>query len=89
MGQAFQLISGPTINQLVTNADNRLGALLGSGKSGREMIDELYWSSLSRPPSERELAKAAGHLETCRDRREGLEDVAWALLNAKEFILRK
>ena len=89
MGQAFQLISGPTINQLVTNADNRLGALLASGKSSREMIDELYWTGLSRPPSERELAKAAGHLEACRDRREGLEDVAWALLNAKEFILRK
>jgi hypothetical protein len=90
MSQAFQLISGPFINDALAEADNRLTALLGSGKSAEAIVGELYWSALSRPPTEREAAAAVGLLEGNEaERRSGLEDLAWALLNAKEFVLRK
>jgi len=44
---------------------------------------------LSRPPSARETAEAVKLIESSPDRRTGLEDIAWALLNAKEFVLRR
>lgn len=89
MGQAFQMISGPTVNELLTSSDNRLGHLLESGVSNLEMVDELYWTSLTRPPSAHELETSLRLLDGAKDRRLALEDLMWSLLNAKEFVLRK
>jgi hypothetical protein len=89
MGQAFQMISGPAINELLKEPDNRLARLLASGKSTGEAIDELYWTALTRSPTEAELIKASSLIEGAKDKRPALEDLTWALLNAKEFLLRK
>ena len=53
------------------------------------MVDELYWSALSRPPTAGESATAVKLLDNTTEKRAVLEDIAWALLNAKEFVLRK
>lgn len=42
MGQAFQMISGPSVNELLTQSSNRLGPLLDSVKSNRDLVEELY-----------------------------------------------
>jgi len=89
MGQAFQMISGPAINELLDDADNRLTKLLVSGKSDREQVEELYWTALTRSPTGKELSKAVTLLEKSKDKRRSLEDLAWAMLNSKEFVLRK
>ena len=89
MSQAFQMISGPSVNELLTQSDNRLAALLDSGKPNRAIVEELYWTALTRPPSEAELAKTLAHIEKAKDRRAGVEDVLWGLVNAKEFVLRR
>lgn len=89
LGQAFQLISGPDITQMLSARDNRLGKLLADGKSTDQIITELYWAALTRAPSDGELQALGIHVRNSPSRRTGLEDVAWALLNAKEFVLRK
>ena len=89
LGQTFQLIRSPEINSLLAHRDNRLAALLASGKSSAELAAELYWTALSRPPTSGETASAVGILDQAKDRRAALEDIAWALLNAKESVLRK
>ena len=89
MGQAFQMISGPSINELLTQSNNRLGPLLESVKSNRDLVTELYWSVLTRPPTATELTKTVAHIESAKDRRTGTEDVLWSLVNAKEFVLRR
>jgi hypothetical protein len=89
MGQAFQMISGPAINELLDAPTNRLAQLLASGKSNGNIVEELYWAALTRPPTKKESDKSAALLEKSNDRRAAMEDLAWALLNAKEFVLRK
>jgi hypothetical protein len=89
LNQAFQLISGPTVASLLAAGDNRIGKLIGEGKTDEQVVQELYWSALTRPPSTDELTGMTEHVKRAPDRRKGLEDVAWALLNSKEFVLRQ
>jgi hypothetical protein len=89
LGQALQMITGQLVNKGVSEADNRLGKLLAAAKSNRAVIEELYLATLCRPPSERELGAMLARVEQAPDRRGALEDVLWALLNSKEFLLRQ
>jgi hypothetical protein len=89
MGQAFQLISGPAINELLSESDNRIGWLLKSQASAEKMVDELYWTALSHGPGAKETEKCAAYLRNTKDQRRALEDLTWALMNSKEFVLRK
>ena len=89
LGQAFQLISGPETARVLDAPENRLTRLIAAGRSDAQVIDDLYWAALTRPPSPEELKGLTEHVRSSKDRRAGLEDVAWALLNSKEFVLRK
>jgi hypothetical protein len=88
LGQAFQLVSGTTINALLAHVNNRLDRLLASGKSSTEIIEELFLWSLTRFPGPDESQAIVAYLDSAADRRAALEDVAWSLLNSKEFLLR-
>jgi hypothetical protein len=89
LNQAFQLVSGPLINQLLTTADNRLTRLMSESGSPADWVDALYWSTLSRGPSPVEQELAVKSLQSAADKRIALEDLAWALLNSHEFMLRR
>lgn len=90
MSQAFLLISGPVLNDMLTDKDNRLQSMLDGNWDHSEMVDELYWAALTRAPGEQEMKRATDLLdESAPDqKRQALEDIAWSLLNAKEFLLR-
>jgi hypothetical protein len=87
--QAFQLLTGGLLHQMLTRPDNRLGRLIKEGKDDAVIVEELYVAALCRAPTEREKAGAIDLVARSKDRRAGLEDVAWGVLNAKEFLLRR
>jgi hypothetical protein len=89
MAQALQLITGALVNKAVSEPDNRLGRLLKAGKSNREIVEELFLASLSRLPRDAERTALVARVERSVERRAALEDVLWALLSSKEFLLRK
>jgi hypothetical protein len=90
LAQVFELTSGETLASLLDARDNRIGALLATSGSDAEMLEELYWSTVTRAPSAKErdamLAHLAGHRG--EDKRKALQDIAWALINSKEFMFR-
>ena len=77
------------MNRLLQEKDNRIGKMIGAGKNDAQIIETLYWSTLTRAPSKAEFEAMQQHVDSASDRRKALEDVAWSLLNAKEFLLRK
>jgi len=89
LSQAFQLVSGPLLNDMLTRSENRLGRLLAKKRPPREIVEELYWGALSRAPGPEELSAAVEHLQSAANPRPALEDVAWALLTSDEFLLRR
>ena len=82
------MINGPTVNELLAEKENRLGRLLESARSNREMVEELFWVTLTRPPTGEELTRILPGLDAAGDRRAELEDLLWGLLNAKAFLFR-
>jgi hypothetical protein len=62
---------------------------MAEGKSDGEIVEELYWGALTRGPTEGEVKVMTEHIGRAKERRKGIEDVLWAVLNAKEFVLRK
>jgi hypothetical protein len=55
--------------------------------STEAVIRQAYLRTLSRLPSEEELAKSLAYVDDAENPVDGVRDVLWALLNTKEFIL--
>jgi hypothetical protein len=88
LGQAFQMLSGPLLNRLLNEPNNRLGQLLAAGRPAEKVVEEFYLAALCRPPAQAERMQALGMLRIAQDKRAALEDLVWGLVNAKEFLLR-
>ena len=89
LAQVFELTGGETLNRLLRQDNNRIGRQIKEGNGDAEIVDALYWAILTRAPSANESTAMLKYLSAAGDRRGALEDVAWGLLNAKEFILRR
>jgi uncharacterized protein DUF1549/uncharacterized protein DUF1553 len=87
--QAFQLITGELTNTLIRDPDNRIGKRLAAGKTDEEILEELYLAALCRKPTGVEAKKLLALLADAKDRRAAWEDVLWAVVNSKEFLLRR
>jgi hypothetical protein len=88
LAQALQLINGPTVNEKVRNANNRLGKLLTAKMKDDEILSELYYAALGRAPFDDEKQIALDHVAKREDKRKAWEDVVWALINTREFLFR-
>lgn len=87
--QVFQFTSGPLVQRALTEGNNVIGKLLKDGKGDGEIVDELAWSIVTRAPGAAEREKFYGYLGEAKDKRRASEDIAWALLNSKEFLFRR
>jgi hypothetical protein len=88
LAQAFQMINGETVQRKLESQSNRIGKRLEAGDTDAELLSEFYLAALCRAPTDSERQAMSAHVEQARDRRRAWEDIVWALINSKEFLLR-
>jgi hypothetical protein len=86
LSHAMNLINGSTIGEAVNAPDNFVAKLVASESDDKKVVEELYFTILNRPPSDKELTMAdlsgGGRLEAA-------QDLAWALLNSPAFLFNR
>lgn len=88
LNQALQMINSESITRKVIESP-RVERWLANKSSNEAVIAELYLAALSRFPTARERDAIASRLERAPERRAALEDLLWAMINTKEFLLRR
>jgi len=97
IGQALHVINGDTLNKKLSAPDGYITLFLKLGLSDSRIVDQVFLTSFSRYPRESEKAALLANLQQARlakgtpeamllSRRQGLEDMLWALLTDKEFL---
>lgn len=88
IGQIFQFISGPVVGKVIGEKYNRLTSL-AKNDNPAAVVRDLYWALLTRAPTADEARVMESLLVSAQNKRTALEDIAWSLVNAKEFVLRR
>jgi hypothetical protein len=88
MLQALHFINGKSILGRVQNPGARPTLLINQKLTNEQLAIELYLWSLARNPTAAELKVALEFIESYGDQRAAAaQDLMWALLNSKDFLL--
>jgi hypothetical protein len=87
MLQALHFINGKSVLGRVRNPSARPALLLAKKTSDEELVKDIYLWSLARFPSAKELETSLEFLKVSETRAAGAQDLMWALLNSKDFLL--
>jgi hypothetical protein len=86
LSQALHLLNGDTTQNKVA-AGNLVGKLIDAKLTDEQIVEDLYVRAFSRKPTDKERAAVAKLLAGYgKERKRGLEDLFWSLLNSKEFM---
>jgi hypothetical protein len=85
--QALNLVNGQTISDAVADGNGRVAKAILSGKTDRDLIEEMYLASMSRLPAPAEFETGLKYLSSgSRGRAAQAQDLLWALVNSKGFL---
>lgn len=86
--QWLHMLNSATIQSKLQNGP-RLREMLSAGGSTEEVVERLYLTILSRFPTEGDIQAVEEHAKTgVAKGRDVWIDLAWALINSPEFLLR-
>ncbi|MFO0935462.1 MAG: DUF1553 domain-containing protein, partial [Gemmataceae bacterium] len=85
--QALHLMNAPGLASKITSDKGRAATLAASGRTPREIVEDIYFLVYCRPPSADELATCLARFDRHdAKRRTVTEDLLWALMNTPEFV---
>ncbi|MDA7977193.1 MAG: DUF1549 and DUF1553 domain-containing protein [Pirellulales bacterium] len=89
--QALYMMNASTVTQNVrgNRADSALAKILQEFPENDDAVTELYLRCLARVPSKDEAQTCRDYLAGISNRREGMEDIFWVLVNTAEFLHRR
>ncbi len=85
--QTLHMLNSSHIQKKIMDGP-RLRKLMTDSPGSTERINQLYLEILSRLPTPQEQKIASDYIAAARSGTAGFYDLAWALLNTNEFILR-
>ena len=86
LSQVLLLANSDEVEQKLQSASGRVAKLMAAGRSTYQIVEELYLAAFARYPSRDEVFATAGYIDKDPDRKKGIEDVLWSLLNSREFL---
>ncbi|MBC8351736.1 MAG: DUF1553 domain-containing protein [Planctomycetes bacterium] len=86
LSQALHTLNGDTLANKIADKNGRLMKLIADDTEHAEIVKQLYLVTLSRFPTEPELAASRGFLADYLTPQECYEDLTWALMNSKQFL---
>jgi hypothetical protein len=86
--QWLHMLNSATIQSKLRNGP-KLAAIIKAGGKPNELVERLYLTILSRFPTDADVKAAEEHAKTGVTKgRDVWVDLAWALVNSPEFLLR-
>ena len=85
LSQALHLLLGDTVNNRVPQG-GVVAKALKAEQSVEQILEDLYIRCFSRKPTPQEMERLVASIQDEENKQQALEDVFWALLNAKEFV---
>jgi len=89
LGQALNLINGPTLSDAVAAPSGRLAAFLKTNPSEQAILNEVFMTVFARTPTAKESAGAQKIMKNAATTAEGAQDLMWALLNSPAFLFNR
>jgi len=88
LAQSLLLLNSAEIQGKLARAGGRVDQLVKDPRPDAEKVEELFLWAFARRPTEAQLQFALGKIQdNSRNKRLVYEDIMWALINTKEFIL--
>jgi Protein of unknown function (DUF1549)/Protein of unknown function (DUF1553) len=87
--QAMNLINGPTLAEAIADPKGRVAQAILTGKTNRELVEDLYLGALSRMPTGAEMDSALTYLNKGPSRTARAQDLLWALVNSNAFLFNR
>jgi hypothetical protein len=89
LGQALNLVNGPTIADAIITPDGRIARLIKESAPNRPLVEEIYLAAICRLPTPTEISGAYGYIARAKSRAEGAQDLMWALINTPAFLFNR
>jgi hypothetical protein len=86
IAQVLHLLNSDFIQDRLRHDDGTIARLCRTHQDDQAILDEMWLTFLGRRANAAELTLALRHVRKATSRREGFEDVGWALLNTREFM---
>ena len=98
LAQSLHLLNAQDIQLKLTSNEGRAAGMVKEEKPEPEKLRDLYLAAFSREPRPEEVKLAETHLakprvdadgkplDSVQAKRQGLEDILWAIINTKEFL---
>ncbi|MEC9093377.1 MAG: DUF1549 domain-containing protein [Planctomycetota bacterium] len=85
LSQALHLLNGQTLQSKIA-AGGVIKKMLDAKKTPEQIVEDIYIRCFTRKPTETELKNLVAEVNSAENKQQVLEDLLWALLNAREFL---